>query len=241
MKKKIHIPALVLVLLAGACSREAEIPAAEPVTYATFYNGSPDFYEIPNYVSLNNDSTLMLSYNGSAGGSVGALNYAVYQMLRPGTYRVSFSDAGDYKDKLTDNLVNMQPGKHQTVFLADSLGYFEAIASEDDTPRDPAMAQVRLIHLSPDARPVSMMIDLTAVPGLDSVKFKQITPFAKVPPDPNPGFRIRYNDNGMEKTLVRKSFALLPGRSYTFILRGYVRNGSTNPNKGINLSALITQ
>jgi hypothetical protein len=222
-----------------ACTREAQIPAAKPITYTGFYNGSPDFYEIPNHIILNNDSVLRLSYNATAAGPIGALNYLTYQSLPPGTYRVMFTDSGGIRNKLTDNLVNMQAGKYQSVFLADSLGYFEAITVEDELVRDEKMARIRLVHLSPDAPRVSMVIDTTAVAGLDSIQFKQITPFVNVPPDENPGFRIRCIIDGQERTLIRKSFALLPGRSYTFILRGYVQSRNDDPNKTINLSALI--
>ncbi len=80
------------------------IPLAKPITYTSFYNGSPDFYEIPNHIILNNDSVLRLSYNATAAGPIGALNYLTYQSLPPGTYRVMFTDSGGIKNKLTDNL-----------------------------------------------------------------------------------------------------------------------------------------
>lgn len=229
------------IFVLTACSREAELPETQPVAHAMFYNGSADHYGLMNFVSVNNDSSLMLTYNSSGSEPVGAFNYALYKMMQPGTYRIIFSDTGSVQNKITDNLVALQPNKHQTVYLADSLGYFETLVSEDDVIRDPAMAHIRLIHLAPDAPKVSMVIDTAEIAAIDSVQFRSITPFVKVAPNPKPGFRIRYNDNGEEKTLVRKSFALLPGRSYTFILRGYMQPKDGNPNKTINLSALINQ
>jgi hypothetical protein len=241
MKQRTIYFLLALLGCITACTREAAIPLAKPISHTSFYNGSPDFYEIPNHVILNNDSVLRLSYNATATGPIGALNYLTYRSLPAGIYRLMFTDSGGIKNKLTDNLVNMQADKYQSVFLSDSLGYIEAITVVDDLERDEQMARIRLVHLSADAPRVTMVIDTTAVPGLDSIRFRQITPFVKVPPDENPGFRIRSIINGQAKTLIRKSFALLPGRSYTFILRGYVQARNDDPNKTINLSALINQ
>ncbi|GEP94432.1 DUF4397 domain-containing protein [Chitinophaga cymbidii] len=229
------------MLLITACTREAELPATQPIAHAMFYNGSADFYNRWNYVSLNNDSMLSLTYNSAATELIGALNYASYQLFRPGTYRISFSDTADVRDKITDAEIDLQPGRHQTIYLADSLGYFETIVSDDEVARDSSIAYIRLVHLAPDAPKVSMVIDTTGVPEIDSVTYRQITPFVKIAPNPKPGFRIRYNDNGEEKTLVRKSFSMLGGRTYTFVLRGYMQPADGNPNKTINLSAIINQ
>lgn len=227
--------------LLAACEKDADIPAAEPVTYTCFYNGAVDFYNFNSLLLLNNEVTRALTYNGVNSSPLGAVNNAEYAMMRPGTYRVTYTDTATQRNLITDNILTFEKDKKQTVYLSDSAGYFLTLVSDDTIERDTAMAQVRLVHLASDAPRVNFLTDTTPVEGLQDVGFREITAYVKIRPNPKPAFRLRYNNGAEDVTLVRKSFALEAGRCYTFVLRGNMVAPDGNPNKTINLTAIINQ
>lgn len=229
-----------ICLLAG-CEKDAEIPAAEPVSYVCFYNGGINFYNNHSVVLLNNDSSRILTYNGVNNGAIGLLKAAAYEIMIPGTYRIAYTDSSAGRKPITDNIFTFEKGSKQTIYLSDSAGFFVTLRSDDTIERDTAMAQIRLIHLASDAPKVDFYIDTLKIEGLQQVGFRQITGYTRVKPNIKPGLRLRYQKGQEGLSLVRKSFALEAGKCYTFILRGNMTAPDDNPNKTINLSALVNQ
>lgn len=238
----------ILTLLAfgmlAACNKEAEMQPAPAVSYLMFYNGVPDFYGINSMVLVNNTYSGNLDYNNNGRGLVGAFNSSSYRITDTGLYRIAFTGAPDTSGnaaKITERIYHFETAQHYTLYLADSLGFYETLVTRDEVPADAANAKLRLIHLSADAGPVQVRIDSLPVKGLGQTRFRQVTDYVSITPAVKPGIRIVYTDadTGEERILIRKSFPLEAGKCYTMILRGYKTPADGNVNKTINLSTII--
>ena len=232
---------LLTVCSIAACTKDARIEEPGKITYTMFYNGSIDFYNTNSLLLINNTDSQQLTYNGYNNQPLGAFNYAHYQKMRPGSYLVSFTDSTAKPVKITNNLYELEASRYQTIYLTDSAGYYQTILSNDEVERDQDFASIRFIHLSQDAGPVTLYIDTMKIENTERITFKHISGFIKVKPDLKPGIRVRYEKNGEELTLTRKSFALEAGKCYTHVLRGDVNQPDGNVNKTINLSGIINK
>ncbi|WEK35655.1 MAG: DUF4397 domain-containing protein [Candidatus Pseudobacter hemicellulosilyticus] len=230
-------------LLALGCEKESEDPATPGLAHLMVYNGSADFYNAQGLVLKNNQPLGSRTYNDNGIGLVGAFNFASYSLIDSGSYRIAYLDSSSIPAeaaKLSETRVHLENGQHYTLYLLDSLGFFEILTTRDEVARDPAMANIRLVHLSPDAGEVYLRLDTALVADIKPLSFRGVSHFVKVGPDIKPAIRIMYKDKetGEERTLSRKSFPLQAGRCYTMILRGYRDPADGNVNKTINLSTI---
>jgi hypothetical protein len=242
LKKIIIVPALCWLLL--SCNKEAELAPAPGVAYLMFYNGAPGFYGAGSMVLVNNAATDSLEYNDDGRGLVGAFNASKYNIADTGVFRIAFTGKRDTEGKtakITERNYHFEANLHYTLYLADSLGFYETLVTKDDVKADPLNAKIRLIHLGADCGEVHMKMDTAAIKGMEQVRFRQVTDYVSVAPDVKPGIRILATDpvSGEEKSVVRKSFPLEAGKCYTMILRGYKTPPDGNVNKTMNLSTLI--
>jgi hypothetical protein len=224
------------------CSKDAEMPVSPALSYLMVYNGSPDFYGASSMALVNNSLYGTRGYNENGAGLVGAFNFSSYSFIDTGLYRMAFTDSTTQPagaKKISETLLSFENQQHYTVYLLDSVGFFNIMYTQDDVTRDPGKAKIRLLHLSPDAGKVYLRIDTAAIDAIRDVNFRKITDYTAVAPDIKPGIRIMYKDEGgEERTLVRKSFPLEAGKCYTMILRGYKVPADGNVNKTINLSTI---
>lgn len=241
MKKCLIIIICAAILITG-CNKDAEIPVSPALSYLMVYNGSPDFYGLNSMALVNNSLYGIRGYNDNGAGLVGAFNFSKYSIIDAGVYRIAFTDTATQPAnaaKISETLLQLEDQKHYTVYLLDSLGFFEIMYTRDDATPDATKAKIRLVHLSPDAGNVYLRIDTAAVDAIKNVGFRKVTDYTTVTPDIKPGIRIMYkNEMGEEKTLVRKSFPLEAGKCYTMILRGYKKPADGDLNKTINLSTI---
>lgn len=237
-----NIASLLLCILSlAACKKDAEVDPPGAITYTMFYNGSIDFYNSTGLLLVNNSDTQQLTYNGLSNQPLGAFNYGNYQKMRPGSYLISFTDSAAKPVKLTNDVYTLEASRYQTIYLTDSAGYYQTLLSNDEVERHTDSASIRIIHLSQDAGPVTLYIDTLKITNTEHITFRNISRFIRVKPDLKPGIRVRYEKNGEELTLTRKSFALEAGKCYTLILRGAVNPPDGNVNKSINLSGIINK
>lgn len=241
MKRYLIIILCSAILIAG-CSKDAEMPVSPALSYLMVYNGSPDFYGASSMVLVNNSLYGTRGYNENGAGLVGAFNFSRYSFIDTGLYRMAFTDSTTKPAnaaKISETLLPFENQKHYTVYLLDSLGFFNIMYTQDDVGRDATKAKIRLLHLSPDAGTVYLRIDTALIGAIKDVGFRKVTDYTAVTPDIKPGIRIMYKDEaGEERTLVRKSFPLEAGKCYTMILRGYRVPADGNVNKTINLSTI---
>ncbi|SEW45641.1 DUF4397 domain-containing protein [Chitinophaga arvensicola] len=241
MKRSI-IRFLCAAMFIAGCTKDAEMPVSPALSYLMVYNGSPDFYGAGSMAFVNNALYGTRSYNENGAGLVGAFNFSRYSFIDTGLYRMAFTDSATIPanaTKITETLLQFENEKHYTVYLLDSLGFFDILYTQDDVAPDPVKAKIRLLHLSPDAGKVYLRIDTVLIGGIREVGFRNVSGYTAVSADIKPGIRIMYKDEaGEEKTLVRKSFPLEAGKCYTMILRGYKTPADGNINKTINLSTI---
>jgi hypothetical protein len=240
--KKYFILVLCAAGLIMGCEKDAEMPAGPAFSYLMVYNGSPDFYGASSMALVNNSLYGTRGYNENGAGLVGAFNFSSYSFIDTGLYRMAYTDTAARPEnaaKISETLLQFENQKHYTVYLLDSLGFFDIMYTRDDVVPDAAKAAIRLLHLSPDAGNVYLRIDTALIDDIKNVGFRKVTEYTMITPDIKPGIRIMYKDEtGEERTLVRKSFPLEAGKCYTMILRGYKNPADGNVNKTINLSTI---
>ncbi|MBS0030558.1 DUF4397 domain-containing protein [Chitinophaga sp. 22321] len=226
----------------GGCNKDADMPVSPALSYLMVYNGSPDFYGANSMALVNNSLYGTRGYNENGAGLVGAFNFSRYSFIDTGLYRIAFTDSTRQPAqaaKISERLLSFENQQHYTVYLLDSLGFFDILYTQDDVAPDAAKAKIRLLHLSPDAGKVYLRIDTALIGAIQNVGFRKVTDYTAVTPDIKPGIRIMFKDEaGEERTLVRKSFPLEAGKCYTMILRGYKVPADGNVNKTINLSTI---
>lgn len=234
MKAKFLLP---VMLLCFACNKAAEIPPLPAAAYLMFYNGAPEFYGIQSLVLVNSRINGNLDYNNNGRGLIGAYNASQYQLTDTGLFRIAFTDSTGKTGKLTEGIYHFADKSHYTIYLADSLGYYETLVTNDDVKPDPQQAKIRIIHLSPGAGSISVQLDTSYVTGLAGLHFREVSAYVSVSPDVKPAIRVV--QAGIPVPIIRKSFPLEAGKCYTMILRGYKTPPDGNVNKTVNLSTII--
>jgi hypothetical protein len=232
MKSLIYYIIGGLLLFNSSCSKDTQPPPL-PVTNIMIYNGSTAFMSKASKIFLDTTWLSSRGYNDMSGSGNGVLNISSYSWVAPGPHRIGFSDTSG-KTEISEIYATLKEQNWYTFYLADSLGFYTILMSEENMrDRPETKARIRFVHLSPDSGPVDFLINQTPVPAL-------ITPFTEIDPMENPAFRIkRAGSLPEEPALVRKAFSIYPGRSYTFIFRGYNTAQEDNPNTTFNLSAII--
>jgi hypothetical protein len=237
------IIALTAIVVLVSCNKNTELPPQPVTSQLMIYNSAAGYFNTGSMVLINNRFYGDRSYNDNGAGLVGAFNFSKYSFIDTGRYRIAFTDTSrllENTKKVAESLFSFEDKKHYTIYLLDSVGFYETMYTLDDVSRDSAKATIRFINLSPDAGAVHLRIDTLAISGIKNIKYKQITEYTVVQPDTKPGLRIMYTDKttGLETLLIRKSFPLEAGKCYTMILRGYRQPADGNVNKTINLSTI---
>lgn len=235
---KLLLPAAVCWMM--ACNKATEAPVSPDVAHVMIYNGSTAFISKASRVFVDTAFITARSYNDINGGGMGMFNPAAYNWLAPGKHRIGFTDTSG-QVKIVEKYATLAKDTWYTFYLADSLGYYQVLMSEENMADRPERnARIRFVHLSPDSGPVDFFIDTVKVPGMDSLIYKTITPFTEVTPAENPSFRVKKTGAAKDEPhLLRKAFAMYAGRSYTFIFRGYIQQQGGDLNTTINMSAIM--
>lgn len=184
--KRYLIIILCSAILMAACNKDAEMPVSPALSYLMVYNGSPDFYGASSMALVNNSLYGTRGYNENGAGLVGAFNFSRYSFIDTGLYRIAFTDSSTVPTnaaKISETLLSFENQKHYTVYLLDSLGFFNILYTHDDVVPDAAKAKIRLLHLSPDAGKVYLRIDTTLISAVKEVGFRNVTDYTTVTPD----------------------------------------------------------
>ena len=235
---KLLLPAAVCWVM--ACNRATDVPASPDISHVMIYNGSTAFTGKASRIFVDTAFITARAYNDINGAGMGVFNNAAYNWVAPGKHRIGFTDTSG-KMKIAEKYTLLEKDTWYTFYLADSLGYYQVLMSEENmNDRPEKNARIRFVHLSPDSGPLDFFIDTEKVSGLDSMAYKTITPFMEVSPAENPSFRVKRTGSPEDEPhLVRKTFAIFPGRSYTFIFRGYMQQQGEDPNTTVNMSAIV--
>lgn len=240
----------MMAIAMHSCKEDDKLMPVTKYANLIIYNGATGFLGAEDstkafvYLDTTNSPKdypgIKLNYNYVYPGPFTGIPSPVsYMAVDPGQKRIRFALPDGVK--ITDNSFELSDHTYQTVYLSDSLSYFNVLMTRDTLVRLEGKARVRLVNLSPDAGKVQVYLDTMAVKGLKSNGYKHVSPFVQVNTDVYIAVRVRSLGEETASTLIRKSIPIESGRSYTLILRGYMNPPDKDPNKSINLSVLINQ
>src|SRR5688572_20805431 len=121
--------------LASACKKDTKLPAMPVFAQLMIYNGSPEYYGQNSVALLNNAAYGSRQYNENGAGLIGAFNFSRYSYIDTGLYRLAFTDSAWQSgngSKLAETWLNFENLKHYTVYLSDSLGFYNILYTNDD-------------------------------------------------------------------------------------------------------------
>jgi hypothetical protein len=147
-----------------------------------------------------------------------------YLSVPAGQHRIQVDAAGT-----TTTVIDVSPtlaaNDAYTAIAAGFLANIEALLATDETSAA-ASGQVRLrvIHASPDAGPVDILVNGQVV--LSNVAFGTISSYLSVPAGT---YTIQVNAAGTSTTAITASVTLASGANYSAVAIGSVKTAGTNP------------
>lgn len=119
----------------------------------------------------------------------------------------------------------LSTGAAYTVLAVGFLSDIQALlATDNQTPPSSGNAKLRVIHASPDAGNVDVLVNDKIV--LSNVPFKAISDYLTVPAGT---YDIKVNATGTATTAIEASATVQSGGIYTAVAIGSVATASTNP------------
>ncbi|ARS35974.1 DUF4397 domain-containing protein [Pontibacter actiniarum] len=208
--------------LTGCMDDDLETPEPQPVTYVSFYQGSPNAPEMD--IQFNNQK-----YNGAP---IKFSNYFGYHGFVPGPYTVKLTPV-NAANAYVDSSFTFKEGAAYTMFAVDELEDMELLVVQDSV-KAPATgkAALRIINLSPDAPAVAVSASAAGSTNetalTNELDFKGITPFMSVDAGK---YSMQIKAAGSDDVLLTvSSNDFLVGTTYTVIIRGFVTPPSGNTN-----------
>jgi hypothetical protein len=147
-----------------------------------------------------------------------------YLSLPAGKHHIQVNAAGT-----TSTVIDVSPtlaaSNAYTAIAAGFLANIEALLATDDTsPAASGQARLRVIHASPDAGPVDILVNGQIV--LSNVAFGTIGNYLSVPAGT---YTIQVNAAGTSTTAITASVTLTSQSNYSAVAIGSVKTTGTNP------------
>lgn len=195
------------VVLATACLPELDSADLPPAAFVSVYNGAPDAPGVQISANSNLVNPVPLNYS----------EWLAYSAFYPGKRDFRFASFNS-ATSLLEREFELKADTVYSVFLVEEVDGYEAILTQDQW-EDPtaAEAQLRLVHLSPDAGAVSLEVSGSATPVLSQAEFKSISDFSSLSPG-STTLTIKTADG--ENLISTGTLELKGNRVYTLILRG---------------------
>lgn len=196
-----------------------ETPEPTPVTYVSFYHGSPDAPDMDLQINSKVINNQPFKY----------ATFSSYLALAPESYNVKFTPVGAANAYL-DSTLTFKDGKAYSLFAVNLLQNMDLLVVQDSI-KAPATgkAALRIVHLSPDAPAVDVSTTGTSATTLVSdLSFKGITEFMEID---GAKYSLVVKAADSDETLLTISDReLIGGYTYTLIIRGFATppTGSTN-------------
>lgn len=164
--------------------------------------------------------------------------WTMYMQVTPGTHNLLLADT-DLVDRrvVTTASFTTAVSDPQTLYITDSLGVFRTLLTTDQQWTVQDSIRLRFIHLSPDARGVSLLANKQGL-FADSTTFGVATPYVNYPLSTagNVSLQAR-STTDTTQILARFLLNAQPGRSYTVLLDGYKGSVIFHGPKGSTVSA----
>jgi hypothetical protein len=193
-----------------SCLDDEDPVAPQPVSYVSFYHGSP---AAPNLNILINDEKI----------NQGAIEYSYYSnflSFNPRSVRVKFSPV-NAENPSVDTTLTLVKNHFYSFFVVDKATDIDLVVLANDTLLAPAVgkAKIRFINLSTDAPEVNVSTTGAAAATLfTGVGFKESTDFIEVASGTHP-LQVTAT-NGGTVLLPVPNVSLTDGSVYTMVFRG---------------------
>lgn len=194
-------------LLTG-CLDNLTSPQLPPAAYVSIFQGSPGAPPMNIYANQNRVNQNPVEYTG----------ILPYGAFHPGMRDFRFS-AFNSATALLEKQFELKADSAYSVFVADKAAGIDAILVKDIW-KEPTSekAQLRFVHLSPDAGEVNLEISGTPSPLVSESTFKSISNFGE---SITGNFTLTVKSSKTGEILVQSGTLELKGnRVYTLVLRG---------------------
>lgn len=204
-------------LLTG-CLDNLDSPELPPAAYVSIFQGSSGAPVMDIFANQNQVNQNPVEYT----------EILPYSAFYPGKRDFRFSASNSATSLLEKNF-ELKADTVYSVFISDQAAGIDAMLVKDVWEEPTAdIAQLRFVHLSPDAEKVSLEISRTNTPFVTESVFKSVSPFKELDKG---SFILTVKSSETGKILIQSGNLELKGnRVYTLVLRG-LKAESTDPKK----------
>jgi len=195
--------------LLTSCMDDVQAPEPQPVAYVSIFQGATDAPAMDIFASQN---------RVNKEGPVQYTQILPYGPYNPGTRDFRFSAFNSATSLLEKDLV-LKADSVYSIFVAAEAEGIDAVLVKDVWEMPTAeKAQLRFVHLSPDADNVYLEVSGTTNPLVTGSTFKSVSDFEEL----NTGnFTLKVKSSETDETLIQSGTLELRGnRVYTLVLRG---------------------
>ncbi|WP_347159751.1 DUF4397 domain-containing protein [Pontibacter chitinilyticus] len=194
-------------------------PEPVPVTYVSFYQGSPDApdldIQLDNKV-INNSGFKYAGYSG-------------YLTLSPGEHQIKYTPVSG-ANAFVDSTLTFKEDKAYSLFTVNRQQNMELLVLQDSiiTPAS-GKAALRIVNLSPDAPAVDVSTSgATATSLASAVNFKGATQFQELA---SGRYTLQIKAAGTNDVLLTATdVQLTEGKTYSLLIRGFATPPAGNTN-----------
>jgi len=194
-------------------------PEPEPVAYVSFYHDSPDAPDLD--IQLENQVINKQGFKYAA--------YSGYLTLAPGQHQIKFTPVSA-ANAFIDSTLTFKEEKVYSLFAINTKQDMELLAIQDSV-KTPATgkANIRIIHLSPDAPAIDISTTGTTGTALaNNLSFKGHTEFLELASDKH---TIQAKAAGTNDLLLTATdLQLEAGKTYSLLIRGFKTPPTGNTN-----------
>ncbi|WP_026966095.1 DUF4397 domain-containing protein [Algoriphagus terrigena] len=194
--------------LLTSCMDDVQSPEPQPAAYVSIFQGATDAPAMDIFANQNRVNQQPVQY-------AQVLPYSPYH---PGTRDFRFSAFNSATSLLEKDLV-LKADSVYSIFVAAEAEGIDAVLVKDVWEMPTAeKAQLRFVHLSPDADNVYLEVSGTTTPLVTGSTFKSVSDFEEL----NTGnFTLKVKSSETDETLIQSGTLELRGnRVYTLVLRG---------------------
>lgn len=207
------------VSLTSCLNDEGEVPEPAAAAYVALYHGSPDAPDFDILIDNQRINSQPYKYN----------SYSDYLTFYTGSRKIKFTPV-NAANAFIDTTLTFKENKLYSLFAINRLQDIELLVVQDSvmTPGT-GKANMRIIHLSPDAPAVDIATTGTSSTTVaTNLKFKDNTLFKDVATG-NQTFQVKKAGTN-EVLLTISDLALESGKSYSLLLRGFKTPPAGNTN-----------
>lgn len=195
-------------LLLTSCLDDIESPELPPAAYVSIFQGATDAPAMDIFANQNRVNQNPVQYT----------QVLPYSAFYTGNRDFRFS-AFNSATSLLEKKFELKADSVYSVFISDKTEGIDAILVKDvwEEPTE-EKAQLRFVHLSPDAEEVYLEISGSTTPLVTDSNFKSVSDFEELNPG-NVTLTVKSTETG--ETLIQSGTLELKGnRVYSLILRG---------------------